>query len=200
MSITKLNVVNTDGLLSKELFGNTKILVNDLTVIAEPKQSEALLIDDTIIIIGNKNVTEHSKIYITNPKVFINYVDKFDSNMKKDITHMKKELNLNQTEMKELMNFYNTEKKRLEGKKDDLRTRLALIRRQAEEIKRVSIEKGLIGKLVKKNVEINSVMDEIIYNKVRFTVESTEEVISISENLIKDVHGFLGAMRDSYMG
>ena len=192
MSITKLSVVNTDGLLSKELFDNTKTLVNDITVIAEPKQSEALLIDDTIIIIGNKNLTEHSKIYITNPKVFINYVDKFDSNMKKDITHMKKELNLNQTEMKELMNFYNTEKKRLEGKKDDLRTRLALIRRQAEEIKRVSIEKGLIGKLVKKNVEINIVMDEIIYNKVRFTVDSTEEVISISENLIKDVHGFLG--------
>jgi len=197
MSITKLSVVNTDGLLSKELFDNTKTLVNDITVIAEPKQSEALLIDDTIIIIGNKNMTEHSKIYITNPKVFINYVDKFDSNMKKDITHMKKELNLNQTEMKELMNFYNTEKKRLEGKKDDLRTRLALIRRQAEEIKRVSIEKGLIGKLVKKDVEINIVMDEIIYNKVRFTVDSTEEVISISENLIKDVHGFLGAMRDS---
>ncbi len=197
MSITKLSVVDTDGLFSKELYGNTKILVNDITVIAEPKQSEALLIDDTIIIIGNKSVTEHSKIYITNPKVFINYVDKFDSNMKKDISHMKKELNLNQTEMKELMNFYNTEKKRLEGKKDDLRTRLALIRRQAEEIKRASIEKGLIGKLGKKNVEINIVMDEIIYNKVRFTVESTGEVISISENLIKDMHGFLGAMRDS---
>jgi len=186
-----------DGVLSKELFSNTRKMVNDLTVKAEPKQSEALLIDDTVIIIGNKNVTEHSKIYITSPKVFINYVDKFDSNMKKDIAHIKKELDLNQTEMKELVSFYNNEKKRLEGKKEDLRTRLAIIRRQAKEIKRASIEKGLIGKLVKKNIEINTVMDEIIYNKVRFTVESTKQVISISENLIKDVHGFLRAMRDS---
>lgn len=50
MSITKLSVVNVDSML-KEKLSDAKKLINNITVTANPKSSEALLMDETIIII-----------------------------------------------------------------------------------------------------------------------------------------------------
>lgn len=191
MSMTELSIVNVNGVLSEELASEARKLINNITVKSDPKPFEALLMDDIVIITGNKNVTEHSKIYITNPRVYTDYVQVFDPNMQEAIDIIKKELDLNQTEMKELLKFHRSQKKRLESEQEDLHTRLMIIGRRAKEIKGHSIEKNLIEKLIKKNIEINVVMDEITLNKVYFTNESMEEVACVSEKLTKDVQIFL---------
>lgn len=148
-----------------------------------------------LLLLGSKNVTENSKVYITNPRVYTDYSHGFDLNMQKNINIIKKELKLNQKEMKELLKFNKAEKKYLEGEQEDIHIRLLEIERKAKEIKEASIEKGLIGKMAKKNIEASIIMDEINLNRVCFTDESMEEVECNSKSLIKDVQDFLDLAR-----
>lgn len=193
LSLTELSIVNVSGVLSEDISSKARKIIKDLTGEANPKPFEALLMDDTLIISNNKKITEHSKIYITNPKVKTDYVQRFDPIIQEEIVKIKVKFDLNQTEMKKLSQNYNADMKLLKGQKEDLHLRLALIEERAKEIKIDGIVKKLIGNLIKKRVEIKSVMNEITLNKICFSDESMAEVLCNLEDLSIEMQGYLEA-------
>ncbi|WP_059106189.1 hypothetical protein [Shouchella shacheensis] len=89
MSIKKFKIVNANETLSSALKSESKKLVRHINKETNPKRTEAVLVNDTVLITG-KNVSPTSKVYITNPRTLKDFTEEFEQDLQGPIRQLKK--------------------------------------------------------------------------------------------------------------